>query len=335
MTLFELTFNFFRTYLVQERGLKPNTVASYAEAVKQLLHFAAAKQKIEVHKLDIATFTAALICECLDHIEEENSTATRNQRLAALRVFFKYLGQQHPSMLAAAESICKISNKKTTQPVMEHLTLDEVRAFFKLAQEQPNDLKRARDIALFQVLYNTGARASEIVGLSIDDVDLDAMPVVTLTGKGGKIRTLPLWQETKDALKDYIKNKKKLGINNDALFLNPQRQRLGRFGLRDIVLRYPARIAETHPSLSNKSVTTHTFRHTTAFHLLRANKDLVTVKEWLGHSDINTTTNYCTIDPETKRKALSTFRPTNAKVPPCKWKEPQVLVFLTELAKSA
>ena len=121
MTVFELIFTFFRTYLVQEKGLAPNTVASYAEAIKQLLNFAADKQNIEVHKLDLALFTANLVCEFLDHIEEKNSIATRNQRLAAIRVFFKYLGKQDPTMLAAAEGICTLANKKTTQSVMDSL----------------------------------------------------------------------------------------------------------------------------------------------------------------------------------------------------------------------
>ncbi len=335
MTIFQMTYNFFQTYLIEQKGLKSNTVASYAEAVKQLLNFVADKKKLDVHKLDLATFSADLVCEFLNYVEDKNSIVTRNQRLAAIRVFFKYLARQHPIMLVAAETICAISNKKTTQTPMDNLTEDEVQAFFELAQKQSNELKRARDTALFQLLYNTGARASEIVGINIDDVDLDKMPVVTLTGEGGKIRAIPLWQETAEAITAYLDLRQKLQINNDALFLNPQRQRLTRFGLRNIVRQYAAHIAESHPSLSNKSVTPHTFRHTTAFHLLRIDKNLVTVKDWLGHSDINTTSKYCTIDPETKRKALSTFRPTNKKIPSSKWKQPEVLAFLTGLANSA
>lgn len=335
MTVFELTFTFFRTYLLQEKGLTPNTVASYAEAIKQLLNFAAEKNKIEVHKLDLALFTADLVCQFLDHIEEKNCIVTRNQRLSAIRIFFKYLGKQHPTMLAAAESICTLANKKTFEPIMDHLSEDEVHAFINLAQQQANNLKRARDTALFQLLYNTGARASEIVDLNIENLELGTLPIVTLTGKGHKQRKIPLWEETTDAIKDYIDIRKQLNINNEALFLNPQKQRLSRFGLRHIVQRYTARIAETHPGLPNKSVSPHTFRHTTAFHLLRANKDLVTVKDWLGHSDINTTSKYCVIDPETKRKALETFRPTNQNIPPCKWKNPDVIHFLSELANCA
>jgi len=293
------------------------------------------KQKTELHKLDLATFSADMVREFLDHIEQKNSIATRNQRLGAIRLFFTYLGQQHPSMLEAAKNITTLSNKKTTQPVIDNLTQDEVREFIKLAEEQSKPNKQARDRALFQLLYNTGARASEIVGINIDDINLDTLPVVTLTGKGGKSRIIPLWQETKDAITQYLSLRQNDGINHHALFLNPQRERLTRFGLRDIVRRYAARIAKSQHHLANKNVTPHTFRHTTAFHLLRANQDLVTVKEWLGHADINTTSNYCAIDPETKRKALSTFRSINEKVPPCKWKKPQILTLLNQLANLA
>ena len=335
MTVFELTFTFFQTYLLKEKGLSDNTVASYAESVKQLLNFAAKKDNIQLHKLDLASFRAGLVRSFLDQIDKKNSIATRNLRLSAIRTFFKYLGKQHPSMLAAAEDICALANKKTSETIIDHLKENEVHAFIDLARQQPNELKRARDTAVFLLMHNTGARASEIVHLTIEDFEMSPLPIITLTGKGRKKRQIPLWSETAEAINYYINRREKLTIKTRALFLNPQKQRLSRFGLRHIIRQYKDRLSSNHPTLRNKSVSPHTFRHTTAFHLLRAGQNLVTVKDWLGHADINTTSKYCTIDPETKRKALETFRTKDQPIPPCKWKNPDVYEFLNKLAKSA
>ena len=186
MTVFELTFTFFQTYLLKEKGLSDNTVASYAESVKQLLNFAAKKDNIQLHKLDLASFRAGLVRSFLDQIDKKNSIATRNLRLSAIRTFFKYLGKQHPSMLAAAEDICALANKKTSETIIDHLKENEVHAFIDLARQQPNELKRARDTAVFLLMHNTGARASEIVHLTIEDFEMSPLPIITLTGKGRK-----------------------------------------------------------------------------------------------------------------------------------------------------
>lgn len=335
MTVLTHIFAFFRTYLVNERGLAANTLASYAEAIKQLFVFAADKLGCHVHKLDMATLRDDIVREFLDRVEAKNSIVTRNQRLCAIRLFFRYLARQHPEMMAAADSICHITKKKEPQKTMPSLTETELDAFFAVAGDQSNDLRRARDVALVHFLYNTGARASETVGVDITDLVPDKTLVVTLNGKGGTTRALPLWEETADAINAYLKLRTELHIEHEALFLNNQCQRLGRFGLRDIVKRLARRAAHITPSLCNKRVTPHTFRHTTAFHILRATNNLVTVKDWLGHKDINTTSCYCTVDPETKRRAFATFRAAGEKGPTPDWKKPDAIDLLRELARSA
>ena len=152
MTVFNRVLAFFRTHLIQERGLAANTVAAYAEGVKQLLAFAAAKQAVEAHQLDLAAFDAALVCEYLDHVEKDRSIATRNLRLSAIRVFFQYLGRHDPCMLAAAEVICRLSSKKTPERLMPNLSEEEVRGFLEQADAERNPLMRARNQALFQLL---------------------------------------------------------------------------------------------------------------------------------------------------------------------------------------
>jgi len=334
MTAYNLVRSFFREHLVQERGLAPNTIAAYSQGVKQLLAFAAAKQAVEFHRLDLAAFTADLVCEYLDRVEADHSIATRNLRLSAVRALFKYMGRQDPCMLAAAASICNLTSKKTPEPVMPHLCEEEVRGFMTQAAASRHPLMRLRNQALFQILYNTGARASEIVGLNCDSVTYGEMPDVSLQGKGGKTHPVPLWPETAEAIKLYLAYRREQGIDHEALFLNPQRQRLSRFGLRNLVQRSARHVASSQPTLDAKHVTTHTFRHTTAFHMLRVTQDLTAVQDWLGHRDINTTSRYCRTDPETKRQALTTFRPPDTPPPHPLWKAPDIMILLEQLARS-
>jgi integrase/recombinase XerD len=334
MTIMTHIFNFFRTYLVGERGVAQNTVASYGEAVKQLLVFASEKFDRQIHELDLASLRNDTVREFLDGIEEKNSISTRNQRLCAIRLFFSYLAKQHPEMAAAAESICEISQKKQPEKTMANLTQTELKSLFSVAQEQGNELRKARDAALLFFMYNTGARASEVVGVNVTDIVLEGASVVTLTGKGGKKRTLPLWPETVAAIAPYLNLRSQMANQEDALFLNNQKKRLTRFGLRDIIKRLVRRSPHAAAMLA-KGVTAHTMRHTTAFNLLRATKNLVVVKDWLGHKDINTTSHYCAVDPETKLHAFSTFRAEGQAVPEPAWKNPDVIAFLHNLTQSA
>ena len=239
-------------------------------------------------------------------------------------------------MLEAADRITRIGNKRGHEP-KPHTQLAETQlnALTKAAGEQHNPLQAARDLALITLLHNTGARASEIVGLDIDHVDTGHEPTVTLTGKGNRTRHTPLWPETVEVINAYLRIRAERGIDHHALFLNPQRERLTRFGLRKIVLRLTAHARQSDPSLEGLPVTTHTFRHTTAFHFLRATGDLVGAQNWLGHKDINTTSAYVSIDPETKRRAFETFRPPDTHAPARRWREPDTMELLTALAKDA
>jgi site-specific recombinase XerD len=331
MTTSAMVSEFFRTHLTREHGFSPNTVAAYAEGVRQLLAYAADRLRSEVHDLDLAAFDVALFSGFLDHLEKNRSIATRNLRLSAIRHLFRHLAGRDPRMLAAADAVASLPAKRAPEPVMPALTKDQVQAFLALAAGHANPLIAARDRALLQLLYNTGGRASEIVSLDWTHLTVGTAPVITLTGKGGRTRVVPLWPETVAALDAYRELRARRGIDHPILFLNPQRRRLTRFGLRHIVRRY-ARLGSVRPAEPGaRPVTAHTFRHTTAFHMLRATSDIVAVKDWLGHRDINTTSRYCHVDPETKRRALNTFRPPLSTPPAARWKQPDLMRLLEQL----
>jgi site-specific recombinase XerD len=190
-----------------------------------------------------------------------------------------------------------------------------------------------RDQALFLLMYNTGVRVSEIVNLRLDDLRLDESPQVHVVGKGQKHRTCPLWPETAEALRAYLRQRAPQDPGCDHVFLNANGQRLSRFGVRHILRKYVARAQPACPSLAGKRVSPHTLRHTTAMHLLRSGNDINMISYWLGHADINSTHLYVEIDMEMKRKMLDrAASPDVNDVRP--WRQPGILDWLNRLTKA-
>ncbi len=275
-----------------------------------------------------------MVTAFLDHLETNrgNSTQTRNNRLAALRAFFRYVAAQEPMLLAPCQQICEIPNKRTPHKTIDYLEDKEMSAL--LESVDPTSRNGRRDYALVFFLYNTGARVQEVVDLTIADLRLQAPCQVKLTGKGRKERLCPLWPETVTALQDYL-NYGDPDAPEVPVFLNANGKPITRFGIRYIVRHYAGKAAKACPSMESKKVGPHTVRHTSATHLLQSGNDLSVVKDWLGHADINTTHGYVEIDMKMKRKALEACQPPKSKGirhrP--KWMKPSILQWLDELSK--
>ncbi|MFC1760800.1 tyrosine-type recombinase/integrase [Planctomycetota bacterium] len=180
------------------------------------------------------------------------------------------------------------------------------------------------------LLYNTGARANEIVSLKCDDLRLVNTVQVTLQGKGNKPRTCPLWPETVTALQAYLRQRCPKDKTTQYVFLNAHGHPITRFGIRHITRKYGLRAQAKHPSIAAKPVNPHTLRHTTAMHLLRSGNDINMVSYWLGHADLNTTHIYIEIDMDMKRKMLEKAdAPKCSRKPP--WQKPGILQWLDRL----
>ena len=329
---------FFHEYLAAKRGLSPNTVLSYRDSLKLFLRFASQRVAKPVDKLVIQDFDEKLTLLFLDDLETTrgNSTQTRNNRLAALHSFFRYIAAQDPTVLDRCQRICSIPVKRTGHKTIEYLDDREVCTL--LDSVNLNWRHGPRDYALLLFLYNTGARAQEAVGLEVGDLRLQTPFQVKLVGKGRKHRVCPLWPETAAALDNYLDHREPDTSDVPTVFLNARGQPMTRFGLRYIVRKYAAKANQACTSLESKTVSPHTFRHTTAMHLLQSGNDLSVVKDWLGHADVNTTHAYVEIDMKMKRKALdaceSPESKTRSKGRP-KWEKPGVLRWLDELSAAA
>ena len=250
-----------RNHLASERNVSTNTIASYSDCVRLLLDYACATLETTIDKLAIDAISDAMVLDFLDHLESRrgNVPATRNQRLGAIKTFFRFLARQEPTLVAVCERVCAIRTKETQQKLFQTLQIDETEAV--LQAPDSDTLQGARDAVLLAMLYNTGARAQELVDLDLNDLRLDGPAQATLTGKGRKQRIAPIWTETANAISHYLELRQQAGIHSEKLLLNARGQRITRFGINYTIAKHVSRAAQQCPSLQNKHVTAHTFRH--------------------------------------------------------------------------
>lgn len=296
--------NFFEQYLVSQRGFSGHTVLAYRDTWKLLLQFASKLHRKTCVALAVEDLKADTVRRFLDHLERErrNAVSTRNSRLAAIHSFFQYVAETDPRFLAHCESIFTVRFKRHARRSPEYLEREEVLQIF--AQINCQTRLGQRDDALLRMLYNTGMRAHELVNMDANHVRFSRPYHVRILGKGRKERTCPLWTETIRAVKTYLAARDVRMDEALPLFVNAEGNRLSRFGLRHIIAHRVAEAAKACPSLFNRKVTPHTWRHTTAMHLLQSNVDLNMIRSWLGHASIETTNGYVEIDLEMKRKTL-------------------------------
>ncbi len=326
---------FFRSHLAAQRDCSPNTIASYRDCIRLLLQYACAHLKVQVDQLGIEDITDQTILDFLDYLEKErgNSASSRNQRLGAIKSFYRFMAQQEPLLLPVCERVCAIRAKKTARKIIPSLDAQQVQAI--LQAPDPNTLQGRRDRALLLLLHNTGARVQELCDLTVADLRLDQPTQVLLTGKGRKQRQVPLWPETVHALKQYFATRPQKELPSQPVFLNSHGQTLSRFGAGYLVRRYTALAARSCPSLQKRKVSPHAFRHTTSLNLVQSGADITAVRDWLGHADIKTTSQYFEINLEMKRQALDRCPApslTPGKHKP-QWKQPAILQFLSQLSE--
>jgi site-specific recombinase XerD len=299
-----LVQTYFAEYLTEQRALSPRTVAAYRDSLVLFLQFAEAHLAKAPVSLTLAEITPQLITDFLTHLEEQrhNCVRTRNARLAALRSFLKFAAHRDLSSLPIAERALGIPLKRFERPHFGYLSREEVLA---VIEAPPDTWTGRRDHVLFQMLYNTGARVSEILRVNVEDVVLDDHAAcVHLHGKGRKQRSVPLWRVTVRTVRAWIRQNPNLAPQSPLL---PNRS--GSAMTRtNVSLRLAAAVAtasDTFPGLANRSISPHTIRHATAMHLLQAGVDISIIALWLGHESPVTTHQYVEADLAMKERALA------------------------------
>jgi site-specific recombinase XerD len=237
--------------------------------------------------------------------ERGNKARTRNQRLAALKTFYRFVAMNAPEQLETCRQVRELPSKTTEHSEPEFLEHHEIGALFQaIATTTAYGL---RDQALLLVLYNTGARVHEVASLNIGDLRPGPEPLLRLLGKGRKSRTCPLWSQTAQAIEKWISTRANPSLST-PLFANRSGRRLTRSGIAYILRRTAARAGLNHPARTRR-VTPHVIRHTTAMHLLTAKVDITTIAAWLGHAHISTTHGYVRVDLRQREAAVAAVAP--------------------------
>ncbi len=321
---------FFYEWLVEQRNASIHTVRSYRDAWRLFLRFVAKRSGKKVAMITLADLTAGEVIAFLGHAEHERGgkIGTRNCRLAAIRSFFNFVATKDPGSIAQCVEILNIPIKRG--PVSEPCYLDPAEVTAILAQPDRSTLEGMRDHALLSFLYNSGARIQEALDLCPDAVRFDSPSCVRLTGKGRKERICPLWPETVILLQKLLERQPR--APNQRLFVNRYGEPLSASGVRFKLAAYVKAAAETSPTMRDKHVTPHAFRHATAVHLISAGVDVTVIRSWLGHVSLDTTNHYARANLETKRKALEKVGAPETPTRQPSWKrDTSVLAWLDTL----
>lgn len=307
-----LVQQFFTEYLVIQRAVSARTVASYRDALLLFLGFIEQRTGKVPTSVRLADIGPELILAFLDHLERErgNAVRTRNLRLTALRAFLKFAGRRDVSSLHIVEQALAVPMKRFERPVLGFLSPEEMLA---VIGDPGESWIARRDHLLLAMLYNTGARVSEIIGVRVADVVLDGVPCVHLHGKGRKQRSIPLWKTTAREIRQWLRaNGSPRG--EAALLPNRGGQPMTRSNVEQRLDLAVARAATEHRSLANKRVSPHTIRHSTAMHMLQSGVPFSDIALWLGHESVNTTHRYVEANLEMKQKALARLEEPQTKM---------------------
>lgn len=284
----------FLCYLTSEKGHSPHTIEAYRRDIKHFITFIVEK--------GVKSFTAVTSIHMIDFLAflhaSGYASATTSRALIALKVLFRFLKREG---IIAENCALYIETPKTWQKIPTVLSYEECLKLLKQPDIQgPNG---ARDVAIMELLYSSGLRATELCGLKIIDVDDDAVKVF---GKGGKERLVPIGRAAIEAIDNYLLYERcKFEGEEERLFLTRYGKPLNRIELWKIIKKH------AHDAGLCKNISPHTLRHSFATHLLDNGADLRIIQEMLGHASINSTERYAHVSKKQLQDAFERCHPRN------------------------
>jgi len=308
-SFFKTIRGFLTVYLPKQKNASPNTIKSYRETLNLLLKFLEEKKKIPLHKASFLDLEHKTIEDFLDWLENTRKcgVSTRNQRLMAIKSFFKYAVLVDATQESFQMEAQKVPVKKTSSKIVEYLSQDGL----KLLLSQPNTKndRGLRDQVLMTLMYDAALRCQEILDLKVQDINLNAVsPNVIVMGKGRKMRSVPITPKVAEHVKRYIQkfHQPQTGCQGDYLFytiLHRERRQMSCDNVGRFIKQYGKSAREKCRDIP-ESVHPHQLRHTRAITLYRDGMPLVVLAEFLGHVDHSTTQIYAYADTEMKRAAI-------------------------------
>lgn len=306
MKLSTCIHRFFDQYLTHIKGVSPQTVKAYRDAFKLLMPFAAKYHGIKIESLRLEHVSSDLILSFLNQLEKErkNQAGTRNNRLAAIKSFAKMIRFVYPQQQELAGTILNIPQKRSLKPLVGFLYNEEILKVFGSVDIRSKE--GFRDYALLHLLYDSGARASEIADLHLDYFNPEQKTMAIL-GKGKRFRLVKLEPRTVQLLQLYIKQYRiaPKPSYQHRLFINQRGEGLTRHGIYRICKKYLSMVL---PAKRLKTISpVHSFRHSRAMDLLYQGEAITDIKNHLGHDNVQSTTLYLQLDLNHRRRIQKQF----------------------------
>ena len=302
---------FFTERLIQTKNASPRTVSSYRDTFRLFLQFAQRRLRKPPTRIELSDLDTSLVSAFLDHLEVDrhNTIRSRNARFAALRSFCHYAGLMAPTALGTIRGVMAMPMKKFARRLVGYLSQEEIKAL--LNAPDPGTWCGQRDRVMLATLYNTGARVSELIGMTVGDVVLDRSSSICIHGKGRKERTVPLWRTTANQIRLWLRQTQ--WARDHPLFPNRTGGRMTRTGVTDRLKLAVATAATHFPQLRKRHISPHIVRHATAMHMLQSGVDITVIALWLGHESPATTHMYVEADLAMKERALKTLQAPSVK----------------------
>jgi site-specific recombinase XerD len=328
---------FLSDYLPGQRNVSTNTIKSYRDTFKQLLAFFNIELKVKPEHLTFNKIKVKTIRDFLQWLEKIHNVSinTRNQRLAAIHSFYRYIQSEEPVILLECQRILGIPFKKRERKIIDYLSQESLKHIL----EQPDTATKRgrRDLTIMATLYDTGARVQELISLKTKDIRLAKPATIILAGKGNKKRCVPIMDKTKNLLESYMKENHLLENGNQGhpLFYNSKSHPFTRPGITYLLAKYLRQAKESHPEiLFPDYLHPHMMRHTKAMHLLESGVNLIYIRDLLGHVNVTTTEIYLRANMEIKRKVLeSAYIPILPQHVPVWENDGDLLSWLQELCR--
>jgi integrase/recombinase XerC len=266
-------------YLAEEKNASPHTCRSYQKDLEEFENFlkSSGMNFSSGGRIDAGEVDRITIRKYLGYLHRKNRKSSIARKVSTLRSFYRFLVREQ---IVSSNPVKNVATPKAEKPLPTALTVDEA---FRL-MDSPAEKGRLRDRAILELLYSSGLRVSELVGLNVNQLDQD-LGIVKVMGKGRKERIVPVGKEAMEALKAYLKDREDLG-GEVPLFVNRRRGRLTTRSVGRLVDKYSKR------SGVFRKISPHSLRHTFATHLLDAGADIREIQEMLGHASLSTTQRY-------------------------------------------
>ncbi len=291
---------FFNQYLTHIKGLSPHTVKAYRDTFRLLLPFAAKYHGIKIESLRLEHVSSDLILSFLNQLEKDrnNRPVTRNNRLAAVKSFAKMIRFIYPQQHELADNVLNIPQKRSQKPLVGFLYDDEILRVFESVDIRSKE--GFRDYVLLHLLYDSGARASEIAELHLDYFNPD-QETMAILGKGNRFRLVKLEPKTVQLLQLYIKQYRIVPKPSyqHRLFINQRAEGLTRHGIYRLCKKYLSMVLTAKRLKTISPV--HSFRHSRAMDMLYQGEAITDIKNHLGHDNVQSTTRYLQLDINHRR----------------------------------